>query len=260
MTARYLSLLRALAASDFKLKYQGSVLGYGWSLMKPLVMFAVLYVVFTKFIRLGGSVPYYPVYLLLGIVLWNYFTEATVLGLTSVVDRGHLIRKVYFPRLIVVVAAGITALITLLLNLAVVAVFIVFSGAPVRPTLVLFPLLLVELTLLSLGCSLLLSALYVRFRDFRHVWDLALQILFYATPIIYPLTLVPAAWRPLVAISPITQVIEDVRFALITPSTLRSSEVLGWPLAMVPYLIPFLLFVVGYRYFVRAAASFAEEL
>src|SRR5205807_7912170 len=120
-----LSLLRALAASDFKLKYQGSVLGYGWSLMKPLVIFAVLYVVFTKFIRLGGSVPYYPVYLLGGIVLWNFFTEATTLGLTSVVDRGNLIRKVYFPRLIVVAAATITAVITLLLNLVVLAAFII---------------------------------------------------------------------------------------------------------------------------------------
>lgn len=257
---RYLTLVRALAVADFKVKYQGSVLGYAWSLMKPLVVFAVLYVVFTKFIRLGGSVPHYPVYLLLGIVVWNFFTEATGLGLTAVVDRGDLIRKVYFPRLIVVLTAGVTAVITLALNLVVVGVFMVFGHAEVRPVSLLFPLVIIEMAVLALGCALLLAALYVRFRDFRHLWELVLQVAFYATPIIYPLTLVPAAWRPLVALSPVTQVIEDVRYLLITPATLRSSDVLGWPLGIVPYLLPFVVLIAGYAYFSAAAAHFAEEI
>lgn len=257
---RHWSLVRALAVSDFKVKYQGSVLGYGWSLMKPLVIFAVLYVVFTRFIRLGQSVPHYPVFLLMGIVLWNYFTEATGLGLTSVVDRGDLIRKVSFPRIIVVFTAGVTALITLLLNLAVVAAFVVGGGASPQPAAVLLPLLIAEMAVLALGCSLLLAALYVRFRDFRHVWELGLQILFYATPIIYPLSLVPVAWRPVVALSPITQIIEDVRFLLVTPTATRSLDVLGWPLGLLPYLLPAVLLGAGYLYFRSAAASFAEQL
>src|ERR1035437_8384562 len=119
----YFSLIRELAITDFKLKYQGSIFGYLWSLMKPLAIFGVLYLVFTVFVRIPSKIPHFPVYLLLGIVLWNYFAESPTVGMPSIVEKGDLIRKVYFPRIVIVIANSLSALITLLLNLIVIAGF-----------------------------------------------------------------------------------------------------------------------------------------
>jgi ABC-2 type transport system permease protein len=257
----YKDLVRELAVTDFKLKYQGSVLGYLWSFAKPLMLFAVLYVVFTRFVRFGdGKVDHYSLYLLLGIVLWSYFTDATSGAMGSIVDRGDLIRKVYFPRIVIVIAASISSLITLLLNLIVVFLFMVVARIPFHLSLPVFLLLVVELYVLSLGCSLLLSALYVKFRDFRHIWEVGLQILFYASPIIYPLSLVPQKYVPLLTLSPITQIIQDARWLLITHKTVTAADTLHLPWVLVPYLLPVIILWLGYSYFVRTAAAFAEEI
>jgi ABC-2 type transport system permease protein len=253
-------LIRELAFTDFKLKYQGSVLGYAWSLAKPLLLFAVLYVVFTRFIRIGGTVPHYAVYLLLGIVLWSYFADSTSVAMNSIVERGDLIRKVWFPRIVIPIAASVTSILTLLLNLLVIFVFILVSGVGFRLSDLLFVPLLLELYVLSLGSSLLLAALFVKFRDFRHIWELGLQMLFYASPIIYPLSFIPASVRPVLALNPIGQIVEDARRALIDPNTMSSGEIVHWPLLLIPYLIPLVLLAVGYWYFESAAARFAEEL
>jgi ABC-2 type transport system permease protein len=254
------TLVRELAITDFKLKYQGLALGYIWSLAKPLMLFAVLYFVFTRLIRLGDAIPHYAIYLLLGVVLWSYFLESTLVAMVSVVDRGDLIRKVYFPRLVIPIATSLSSLITLGLNLVVVFVFIAVTGVGFRPALPLFALLLIELYLLSLGCSLLLAALYVRFRDIRPIWEVGLQLLFYASPIIYPLTLVPRRFAGIMSLSPIAQIIEDSRKVLITPQALSTADLVSWPLALLPYLIPPVVLVAGYWYFESAAAKFAEEL
>ncbi len=257
----YKDLVRELAATEFKLKYQGSVLGYVWSFMKPLMLFAVLYVVFTKFVKIpGGDIEHYSLYLLLGIVLWSYFTDSTNTAMSSIVDRGDLIRKVYFPRIVIVVAASLSSLITLVLNLAVVFIFMAVVQIPVHLTIPLFLLVVAELYMMSLGCSLLLSALYVKFRDFRHIWEVGLQILFYASPIIYPLNMVPRSVVPLLALSPITQIVQDARWLLITPKTQTAADSLHMPWLLVPYLLPLLILWIGYSYFNRTAAAFAEEI
>ena len=224
------------------------------------MLFAVLYFVFTRLIRLGDAIPHYAVYLLLGVVLWSYFLESTQVAMVSVVDRGDLIRKVYFPRIVIPIATSISSLITLGLNLVVVFGFIAFTGIGFRPSLPLFALLLIELYLLSLGSSLLLAALYVRFRDLRPIWEVSLQLLFYASPIIYPLTLVPARFAGIMSMSPIAQIVEDSRKVLITTQALSTSDYVGWPWALLPYLIPPVVVVAGYFYFESAAAKFAEEL
>jgi len=257
----YKDLVRELAATEFKLKYQGSVLGYLWSFAKPLMLFAVLYVVFTRFVRLGGgNIEHYSLYLLLGIVLWSYFTDSTSTAMSSIVDRGDLIRKVYFPRIVIVVAASTSSLITLLLNLVVVFLFMLVARIPVHLSVPLFVLLVAELYVMSLGCSLLLAALYVKFRDFRHIWEVGLQILFYASPIIYPLGLVPHNFVPLLTLSPVTQIIQDARWLLISQKTVTAADTLHLPWVFVPYLLPFLFLWLGYSYFNRTAAAFAEEL
>ncbi|MBO0730770.1 MAG: ABC transporter permease [Acidimicrobiaceae bacterium] len=253
-------MIRELAITEFKLKYQGSVLGYVWSIVKPLLMFAVLYVVFTHIVKLGGSIPHYAQQLLLGIVLWTFFTDSTMIAISSIVDRGELLRKVHFPRIVIPVSTSISALITLVLNFVVVLAFIVAGGVSLRPSgLILIPLL-IEFYILALGSSLLLAALYVRFRDFKHIWEVLVQALFYATPILYPLSLLPAGLATLFALSPIAQIVEDARWALITPAAETSGQVLHWPFLVVPYLFPLVVFLIGYRYFESAAASFAEEV
>jgi len=258
--SRYGGMIRELAVTDFKLKYQGSVLGYLWSFAKPLMLFAVLYFVFTRFVPAGARVPHYGHYLLLGIVLWTYFVDGTLVGMVSIVDRSDLIRKVYFPRIVIPVASSITALITLGLNLVIIFAFILIAGIGLRPTLPLFVLVLLELYVLTLGCSLLLAALFVRFRDFRHIWEVVLQVLFYATPIIYPLSLVPKRVAPLLALSPMAQIVEDARKVLITPETMTVTQLLPLPLSLFPYLVPVVLVVVGYWYFQSTASKFAEQL
>src|SRR5882762_1804289 len=249
----YANLLRELAITDYKVKYQGSLLsGYMWSFAKPLLLFGVLYFVFTRFVRLGSGVPNYALQLLLGIVLWTYFADATVRGMSSIVDRGDLIRKVYFPRMIIVVAASLSSLITLGLNLVVVVGFFLVSGVGLQLSTPLFLLLVVELYALSLGSSFLLAALYVRFRDFRHIWELGLQLLFYASPIIYPLSFIPARWQGLLSLNPIAQIVQDSRKVLITSTTLAPVDVLHSPLVVVPYAIPVAILVLGYLYFDHA--------
>lgn len=256
----YRDMIRELAITDFKLKYQGSILGYAWSLAKPLMLFAVLYVVFTRFVRLGGNVPHYAVQLLLGVVLWTYFADATSVAIGSIADRGDLIRKVYFPRIAIPVASSVSAILTFVLNLCVVVVFLVASRIGLRPEALLVLLVVLELYVLALGCSLLLAALYVHFRDFRHIWELGLQLLFYATPIIYPVTLVPSQWRWLIALNPIAQIVQDARRVLIDPGAATAGSLLPWPASLVPYLLPFVVLLAGYWYFESAAASFAEEV
>jgi len=258
--ASYRNLLRELAVTEFKLKYEGSVLGYLWSFAKPLMLFGVLYFVFTRFIRLGSSVPHYSLQLLLAIVLWSYFTDSTMRAIGSIVDRGDLIRKVYFPRIIIVLAGSISSIITLAFNLVVILGFLLLSGIGLRPASLLFLPLVLQLYLLSLGCSLLLSALFVRFRDFRHIWEVGLQILFYGSPIIYPLEIVPRNLAWIAALNPIAQIIQDSRRVLVAPDTLTTSGLVHAPLLLVPYLVPVLLLGLGYWYFESAAARFAEDL
>lgn len=176
------ALLSELVRTDFKLRYQGSVLGYAWSLLRPLLIFVILYIVFVKFIPLGKDIPHFPVYLLLGIVLWNFFNEMTVQSLGSVVGRGDLIRKISIPRWIIVLSSSISSLINLGLNLIVVIVFMVLNKVDLLETSLWLPLILVEVYLFALGLSLLLSAAFVKYRDIGYIWEVMLQAGFYLTP------------------------------------------------------------------------------
>ncbi|NIM46568.1 MAG: ABC transporter permease [Candidatus Aenigmarchaeota archaeon] len=256
----YLGLVRELAVTDFKLKYQGSFFGYLWSLVKPLMFFGVLYVVFTRFLKIGGTIPDYPVYLLLGIVLWSFFAETTAVSMSSIVSKGDLIRKVYFPRIILTISTSITSIITLILNLFVVLIFIIFSKVTPASNFYIFLLLLIEFFILTLGVSLILASLFVRFRDISHIWEVTLQVLFYGTPILYPLSLVPERFAKFLMLSPVAQIIQDSRRILITRETATVFEVLKSPYNLIPYILPFIIFVVGYYVFQKQSAKFAEEV
>lgn len=256
-------LLRELVVTDFKLRYQGSVLGYLWSLLKPLFLFAIMYVVFGMLVKLG-SIEHYAVYLLLGIVLWNFFSEATNQGMTSIVSRGDLIRKISFPKYIIVLSTTISALINLALNLLIVAILMIVNGVQLHDTAILFPIFIIEIYILALGLAFFLAALNVKFRDTAHIWEIIMQAAFYATPIIYPLSLVIAKSEfaaKILMMNPVAQAIQDARYALITKESTTISTLFHNPLLMlVPLALVVLIFIGGTLYFKRHSKNFAEMI
>lgn len=265
LTKQNRALLSELVRTDFKLRYQGSVLGYAWSLLRPLMMFAILYVVFVKFLKIGGDVPHYPIYLLMGIVLWTFFSDMTVQSLGSVVARGDLIRKIRIPRWLIVVSSSISALINLGLNLVVIAFFMIINRAmPPMDTVWLLPLLLVELYLFALGLSLLLSAAFVKYRDIGYIWDVILQAGFYLTPILYPLSMITnELFQKFMLLNPVAQTIQDVRYAVVShdDKVITASRVFdgGW-YTVIPIIIVIVTLVAGLLYFKKEAKYFAENI
>jgi ABC-2 type transport system permease protein len=259
--SRYpLILLRAMVSTDFKLRYQGSLLGYLWTLLRPLAIFTILYLVFVIFLRIGASVPYYPVYLLLGIVVWGFFVETTGQGLSSLVARGDLLRKIHFPRYVVVLSIGGSVLISFALNMVVIVFFMVLMQVPVRLTILWLPLLFLELVTISLAMAFILSALYVRFRDLNYIWEVLMQAAFYAVPILYPLTMVPTRWARLLVLNPVAQLLQDARYVMVTPETETMTQLYGTPWArLIPVGITVALAVFSIVYFKRNAKYFAEE-
>ena len=186
---RFWNLTRALAMTDFKLKFFGSVLGYVWQLARPFALFGVLYVVFTQVLKFGEDVVLFPVALLLGLVLYSFFAEATGGSLSSLLDRENLVRKVEFPRLAVPLSAILTSLLNLGLNLLAVLVFLLVAGGDPRLTWLELPFIILGLTLLVLGLGMLLAPLFVRYRDVQPIWDVVMQIVLYGSPVIYPIQL-----------------------------------------------------------------------
>lgn len=256
------ALLSELVRTDFKLRYQGSVLGYMWSLLKPLLLFVILYIVFVGFLKLGRDIEHFPVYLLLGIVLWNFFTEMTMQSLSSIVGRGDLIRKIRIPRWMIVFSSSISATINLFLSLIVVAVFMIVNQVGLMPTVVFLPIYILILYILALGCSLFLAAAYVKFRDISYIWEVVLQAGFYATPIIYTLQMIPNELvQKILLLNPIAFVIQGARDDLVTPQALTLTELWGsFAVIAIPLLIVAGIFVGGLFYFRSQAKSFAENI
>lgn len=259
-------LLEELTKTDFKLRYQGSVLGYLWALLRPLMMFAILYIVFAKLLRFGSDIPHYPVYLLVGTSLWSFFTECTSQGIQAIVLRGELLRKVCFPKYIVVVSATLTAVINLCINLVVIVIFALFDGITPSWTWLIVPFAILELYIFSLGISFLLGAINVKYRDVTSIWDVCIQALFYAVPIIYPIAMISATSdiaAKIILLDPIAQAIQDVRFLLVTNQTITTWNYVGNEtvfLKFIPIVITFIVLVWGSWYFRKKSKKFAEEI
>lgn len=257
------ALLKELVVTEFKLRYQGSVLGYAWSLLKPLGLFTILYFVFVKFLQIGAEIPNFPVYLLLGIVVWTFFLEGTTGALTSIVTRGDVIRKIKFPKYIIVISGTVSALINLTFNLLVVSVFCLISSVEFSHRLFAAPIFILELYLFTMGIGFFLAAAYVRFRDISHIWDVLMQGAFYATPILYPITQVARineAASKLIMMNPVAQIIQDLRFSLITDQSRRTVDIVQNPWSFIPYLIVIFTFIIGTVYFRNSSKYFAEKV
>lgn len=256
-------LLRELVVTDFKLRYQGSVLGYLWSILKPIFLFIILYIVFDKFLRLGRDIEHFPVYLLVGIVLWNFFTEATVQGLQSIVSRGDLIRKINFPKFIIVVSGTISAFINLIINTIVILVFCVINSVSISAETLLIIPLIAELYIFSLAVAFFLATLNVKYRDIGYLWEIFLQAAFYATPVIYPLQMVvkqmpwAASWLML---NPVAQVVQDVRKVLVTQQTLQLYDLVSFPVMLTPFVAVIIVILLAVFYFRSNQRYFAESV
>lgn len=256
------ALLSELVRTDFKLRYQGSLLGYTWSLLKPLLLFVILYIVFVYFLKIGKDIEHFPVYLLLGIVLWNFFVEMTVQSLGSIVGRGDLIRKIRIPRWMIVFSSSISASINLLLSLVVVGIFMVINQVPIYASILLVPLYILMIYILALGCSLFLAAAYVKFRDLSYIWEIVLQAGFYATPIIYPLQMIQNEMvEKILLLNPMAMAIQGARYDAITHQALTTYN--AWDGAWqvwIPIVLTGLIFVGGLLYFKSQAKDFAENI
>jgi ABC-2 type transport system permease protein len=262
---RFVNLTYTLATTDFKLRYFGSVLGYVWSLMRPLLFFGVLYVFFTHALKVGKGVPHYPVYLLGSIVLWTFFLETTGGCVQCLLMREGLLRKMRFPRLVIPLSVGLTALFNLGMNFLAVLAFALASGVEPRWSWLELAPLLVLLALLAVGVGMLLSALYVRFRDIQPIWDVASQILFYGSPIIYVAAIYDNAKDGLqevaVTFNPIATILTQVGHAFVDPRLPTAATAAGGGLRLlVPLAIIAATFGVGLWFFNREAPRIAENL
>jgi ABC-2 type transport system permease protein len=257
---RFFNLTFTLAVTDFKLRYFGSVLGYVWSLIRPLMLFGVLYLVFTKVFDVG-DVKHYPVYLLTSIMLWSYFAEATSNSVTSLVTRESLLRKMRFPRMVIPLSVSLTALFNLGMNMLAVFVFVLANGIEPRVSWLWLPVLVLFLMVLATGIAMTLSALYVRFRDMAPIWDVALQVGFYASPILYVLAKLPNSIEREAAINPIAVVNTQMRHALLDPSAPTASAAMGGAGRLaIPIVLVAALFALGVWVFHRETPRIAENL
>ena len=262
-TRRFVHLATTLAVTEFKLRFFGSALGYLWQLMRPLLLFGVLYVVFTEFVKVGKAVDFYPVVLLTNIVLFTFFLEGTGGSVGSVVEREALVRKIQFPRMAIPVSVVLTASFNLGLNLLVVLIFALASGVSPRLSWLQAIPLVALLAIFTSGMAMLLSALYVRFRDVRPIWDVLSQALFYATPVIYTIdALSKSAWiKHLIMSNPLAAILEQMRHAVIDPNAPTAAAAIGGTVRLlVPLGIIALVAGLGFWYFNREAPRIAEDL
>ncbi|HUD06056.1 MAG TPA: ABC transporter permease [Candidatus Saccharimonadales bacterium] len=255
-------LVAELVRTDFKLRYQGSVLGYAWSLLRPLLIFVILYIVFVDFLKVGKGIPHYPQYLLFGIVIWNFFVEMTMQSLGSIVGRGDLIRKIRIPRWTIVFSSSLAAVINLLLNLIIITIFMVIGHVKPSNEVFLLPFLILEVYIFALGLSFFLSAAFVKYRDISYIWEVFLQAGFYLTPILYPLSRIPKLiFQKLILLNPMAQAIQDARYVLVTKKTIIPSHLFngGW-YQYIPLIVVGLVLFIGVAYFKKESNYFAENI
>ena len=272
--SRFWQLAYNIARSEFKLKFFGSALGYLWQVMRPLLLFGVLYLFFVEIFHVdrahGAAGRFYGVQLLASIVLITFFNEATGGAVRSVVERESLVRKIQFPRLAIPISMVLLALFNLGLNVVVVMIFAVASGVEPMLSWLELPLILLMVTVLATGMAMLLSALFVRFRDIQPIWEVVLQILLYASPVIIPAETVRHELAHgsfhhflyhVYTLNPLVAIFQQFRHAMINPATLSAGQIMGsWLALLEPLALVAALFVLGFWYFNREAPRIAEDL
>lgn len=259
-----LILLRELVITEFKLRYQGSVLGYLWSLLKPIFLFTILYFVFVYFLKVGSDIPNWPVAMLLGIVLWTFFAEVTNNGLGSIVARGDMIRKINFPKYVILLSSSISAFINLLLNFIIIIVFMGISGIGLSWSSLLIFWYVLVLFAFGIGLAFFLSAVYVKLRDMNYIWEIIMQAMFYGSAVVYPIAIVLAQHAKvgqLILLSPVVDAIQGARHFLIDAANPTIYSITGnfW-YSCIPVAIVVVTAIFGAWYFKRKSPYFAENI
>jgi ABC-2 type transport system permease protein len=259
---RFLTLLWVMAVTEFKLTFHGTALGYAWSLVRPLLMFGVLLAVFTQVFRFGDQVKDYPALLLLNVMLFTLFAEATQRAVTSVVSREQIVRKAQFPRLVIPLSIVLTAVLDFGLNLIAVLIFIVAYGVDPTWTWLLLPVIVLALLVMTVAVSMIVSALYPRFRDVLLIWTVFSTVLFYATPVIYPIGVAPEQFRHIIQLNPLTPIFEQAQKWMIDPAAPGATGAVSGSeyLLAISFLIFAAVCVAAVWVFNREAPRIAEEL
>ena len=257
---RFAHLTWLIAITDYRLTYFGSALGYLWSLMRPLALFGVLYLVFSQFLKFGEDIPHYRDLLLLNIVLFGFFQEATSTAVSSVVMQESIVRKTQFPRLVIPLAVVLTALFNLGLNLVVVFVFLLAFGVDPHWTWLLLPLVVLVIGVFTTAVSMIVSALYPRFRDVAIIWSVAAAALFYATPVLYPLEAIHGTMRAIISLNPLSPILTLARQWIIDPHAQGPVALTGGTRILVPIAIYLGTCVLAIWVFDREAPRIAEAL
>ncbi len=248
----YRNLIWQLAWSEFKLRYKNSILGYLWSLLEPMLMLLVLYVVFSNLMKV--QVEYYQLFLLLGIILWGFLSRATTIGMFSIVGKPGMVKKIYFPRDIFVISSCVTALLMSIFESLIFIMFMVLFRVPISINLIYAPFILFCLFIISLGLSLALSALNVFYRDVQFIWQVLLQIGYFATPILYTIDIFPQNLQKFVLLNPVARILISARDTIIYSSPAKAEDLLFMFLSAIIFLF------VGYIIFSRLEPRFAEEI
>jgi ABC-2 type transport system permease protein len=260
----YLRVVRVVGVIEFKAKYEGAALGYVWSLVKPLAYFGVLWLVFAHLLRTANQTNGFAIFLLIGILLYTFFNEMVSVALPSIVEGGSILRRLSFPPILVPLSASVGIFITFLVNLSVIILFIGIQRVSPRVEWLLVIPLLVELYLFCLGIALLVSALYVRFRDVGQIWELASQLLFFASAIFYPIGILPTWAQKVAFLNPFVQIMQDTRHAVLGssgPNDLTAADVYANAGGRaIPIAIAVVVFIGGLAFFRRDGRYFAERV
>lgn len=248
----YRDLIWKLSWGEFKLRYKNSVLGYFWSLLEPLLMLTVLYFVFSNLMKV--QVEHYQLFLLMGIILWNFLSRSTTIGMFAIVGRPDMIKKIYFPRDIFVISSCVTALLMSIFESIVFFIFMAVFRVPISLNIIYAPLILIFLFTLALGISMTLSALNVYYRDVQFIWDVLMQAGFFATPILYSMDILPETFQKIVLLNPMSRIIISARETVIYSTPASPEDLLFMFASSVLFLI------IGYAVFSRLEPGFAEEI
>jgi ABC-2 type transport system permease protein len=260
---RFFDLLLLISVTDFKTTYYGSVLGYVWSLLRPAILFAVLLVVFTKVFHLKSTeeIQHYPEMLLVGIVLFTFFQESTGTAVTSVLSNEGIVRKTQFPRLVIPLSTVVTGSFNFLLNLIPVFIFLLVLGVSPTWTWFFLPVIFVALFVLTAAVGMILSALYVRFRDVAIIWSLAGTVLLYGSPILYPFQGAPGKLQTVLLFNPLTPILSQARHWIVEPDAPTAVAAMGgWARTSISLVIYVLICIAAVWIFRREAPRIAEDL
>lgn len=257
---RFWDLLWLISLQEFRLQYRTSVLGYLWTLLRPLALFGILYFVFSQILRYGGEIENFPLLLLFGIMLFQFFADSTGAAMGALLRGETLIRKMHFPRIVIPLSVVLSSAMTASLNLLVALVFVLAFGGSLHITWLLLPLAFIALMIFTTGVALLLCTVFVKFRDVGQIWIVIVRALFYATPILYPLDQVPSRFHAIVVLNPLAPIITEAKNWVISPDNPGVAATVGWPALSLSIAIGVAICIAGVVLFVRQAPDVAERL